>query len=176
LSHTFQGSTVRVVRIDRPAAGTSGEEAGGGAGAGAGAGGSRGDRLQRELAGKSCRTEVPGIYFLTDSAQLLPPSRPAVESIAALLKAQATWTVTIEGHTDSTGGDEHNLALSRRRAESLRKELVEHYGIAASRLATVGYGDTRPVDTNETLEGRAHNRRVELARGCATTATGGNGT
>lgn len=144
LSQTFQKSTVRVVRIDRP----------------------HNNRLEQELASKSCRSEVPGVYFLTDSAQLLAPSRPAIEAIAATLKSQPSWTVTIEGHTDSIGSDAHNLALSKRRAESLKQELVEHYGVPAARLSTAGYGRTRPVDTNETLEGRAHNRRVELARRC----------
>jgi outer membrane protein OmpA-like peptidoglycan-associated protein len=153
LKYGFQGSTAQIVRIDRPSPPDQASVA------------ARSRELQQSLASKACRAEVPGVYFLTDSAELLPASDPAVERIADVLRKQQDWKVTIEGHTDSTGGDAHNLALSRRRAEALRAALVAR-GIAAARLQTAGYGRTRPVDTNDTLEGRAHNRRVELSRVC----------
>jgi outer membrane protein OmpA-like peptidoglycan-associated protein len=149
LKFSFQGSIVQAVRIDRPAV----------------AGSERANDLQQQLT-KTCRADVPGVYFLTDSAELLAASEPAVARIADVLKKQSDWRVTIEGHTDSTGGDPHNLDLSRRRAEALKAALVARYGIAAARLQTVGYGRTRPVDTNDSMDGRAHNRRVELARTC----------
>jgi outer membrane protein OmpA-like peptidoglycan-associated protein len=144
LRFSFQGSVSQVVRIDRP---KSGELLGG-------------------LATGACRSDVPGIYFLTDSAELLPASQPAVQRIAATLRAHSDWTITIEGHTDNTGSDQHNIDLSKRRAESLKNELTAKYGVSATRLQTAGYGRTRPVDTNDTLDGRAHNRRVEISRRC----------
>jgi outer membrane protein OmpA-like peptidoglycan-associated protein len=152
LKFSFQGSIARIVRINF--AGTS--ESGPGAP----------KSLELGLGGKSCRSEIPGIYFLTDSAQLLQASQPAIAGIAATLKAHPDWVVTIEGHTDSTGSDEHNLDLSRRRAAALKEELISKYAIPAARLQTAGFGRTRPVDTNDTMDGRAHNRRVEISRRC----------
>jgi outer membrane protein OmpA-like peptidoglycan-associated protein len=69
--------------------------------------------------------------------------------------------VRIEGHTDNVGGAAFNMKLSEGRAASVRAWLVKH-GIAASRLTSTGFGQTRPVDTNETDEGRRNNRRVEF--------------
>ncbi len=168
LKLAFQGSVAQTVRIDRPrkkvfiaAEGAAVKIADKNHTADAG-----GESLTQELAGKSCRAEVPGIYFLTNSAQLLPESQPAVERIASMLKAKSEWVVTIEGHTDNTGSETFNLDLSRRRAEALRSELVARQGIVADRLRTAGFGAKRPVDTNDTLDGRAHNRRVEVSRPC----------
>jgi outer membrane protein OmpA-like peptidoglycan-associated protein len=140
----FQGSVSQTVRINRP-----GKEA-----------------LQDRLTGEHCRSEVPGIYFLTNSAQLLEASRPAVERIAALLRVRQEWIVTLEGHTDNIGGDAANLDLSRRRAEALKSDLASRYGIAPNRLRTAGYGSKHPLDSNATIEGRARNRRVEVSRPC----------
>ena len=67
----------------------------------------------------------------------------------------------IEGHTSSDGDASENLILSEKRAASLRKRLIE-LGIAPHRLESIGYGDTRPIETNDTSEGRARNRRVEF--------------
>lgn len=152
LKFVFQDSISQAVRIDRPSNETLNTE--------------QTRNLQQTLASKACRTEVPGVYFLTDSAELLPASDPAIKRIADVLKQQPDWRVTIEGHTDSTGGDAHNLDLSRRRAEALKTALATRYGIPAARLQTAGFGRTRPVDTNDTMDGRAHNRRVELSRNC----------
>ncbi len=74
------------------------------------------------------------------------------------------WELSIEGHTDNIGSDSDNLDLSRRRAAAVKDALVARHRIAANRLATGGYGESRPRDTNDTLEGRARNRRVELVR------------
>jgi outer membrane protein OmpA-like peptidoglycan-associated protein len=115
---------------------------------------------------KSCRAPVYGIYFETASAELNDASRPTFQQIAAVMQRHPDWTLTIEGHTDSIGGAASNLDLSNRRSEAVRGELTAHYGIAAARLVTKGYGLTRPVESNGTIEGRARNRRVELVRGC----------
>jgi outer membrane protein OmpA-like peptidoglycan-associated protein len=72
--------------------------------------------------------------------------------------------LAINGHTDNVGGDQSNLNLSRRRAAAVKDALVTRHGIAADRLTTAGMGRSQPKDTNETLEGRAQNRRVELVR------------
>jgi outer membrane protein OmpA-like peptidoglycan-associated protein len=114
----------------------------------------------------ACRVSVYGIYFEFASAELKPASQPSLQQIAAVLKQHPDWTLTIEGHTDSIGGAASNLELSNRRAAAVKAELVKSYGIATSRLSTQGYGLSRPVAPNSTLEGRAQNRRVELARKC----------
>ena len=115
---------------------------------------------------KVCRAPANGLYFATGSAEILAPSRPALDRIAGLLKKHADWKVTIEGHTDNVGGDESNLTLSRNRAAAVKTELTGGYGIDRDRIQTEGYGRKRPVDTNDTVEGRAHNRRVEVSRIC----------
>ncbi len=74
------------------------------------------------------------------------------------------WKLRVDGHTDNIGGDAHNLDLSKRRAASVKSALVERYHISADRLTTNGFGASSPIDRNDTLEGRARNRRVELSR------------
>lgn len=123
--------------------------------------------LKTTLASPACRAELHGIYFNTGSAFLLPQSDATVQQVAALLKANAGWKITVEGHTDNIGTAAANLDLSQRRAEAVRVALVGS-GVAASQLSVKGFGLTKPIDSNTTLEGRARNRRVELARACAT--------
>jgi outer membrane protein OmpA-like peptidoglycan-associated protein len=72
--------------------------------------------------------------------------------------------VRIEGHTDSTGDPARNLDLSKRRAEAVKKALVSQFGIAADRLTSEGFGDTKPIAPNDTPKGRAENRRVEFVK------------
>ncbi len=106
---------------------------------------------------------VYGIHFDTDRADLKVGASKTLEEVVKLLKAHPDLKVEIQGHTDSTGADEHNLDLSRRRAETV-KAYLQLYGIAADRLQTTGLGETKPVGDNATEEGRALNRRVELHR------------
>ena len=122
--------------------------------------------IAEALTGKSCRAELSGVYFTTASAQVLDASMPALERFAALLKRHPDWRVTVEGHTDNIGTAAYNLDLSTRRAEAVRDVLVRRFSVLASRLQSQGYGLTRPVETNATDEGRAHNRRVEVSRQC----------
>ena len=129
------------------------------------AGGGAGGSLERGL-DILCRVPVPGIYFEFDSDVLNPASRPWIRSIGGLLSRHPDWTVTIEGHTDSTGSAGYNLDLSSRRAAALKQSLVTEQGIAAARLSTRGFGPNRPLESNATVEGRARNRRVELVRPC----------
>jgi outer membrane protein OmpA-like peptidoglycan-associated protein len=104
------------------------------------------------------------INFATDSADILPSSESVLQEIADLLRQNADWQLIIEGHTDAMGGPEYNLELSRRRAEAVKRWLVDRAGIEELRLTTAGYGLTRPVASNDSEEGRAQNRRVELVR------------
>jgi outer membrane protein OmpA-like peptidoglycan-associated protein len=113
---------------------------------------------------KDKRVAVYGIYFDFASATLKPASTPVLEEIAEALKANPDWSLTIEGHTDSVGGAGYNLDLSTRRSAAVEDALVTRYHIAAQRLSTAGYGFTRPKASNDTPEGRALNRRVELVR------------
>ncbi len=83
-----------------------------------------------------------------------------LEAIAAAMKAQDDIDLVLEGHSDSRGADQYNLSLSDRRAKAVKAKLAEDYGIPAARISAVGYGETKPLATNETDEGRARNRRV----------------
>ena len=104
------------------------------------------------------------IHFATDSAEILPDSAPVLGEIADLLEANPQWQLTIEGHTDNVGGADHNLDLSRRRADAVKRWLVDRRGIDELRLTTAGRGLTKPIADNGTEDGRAQNRRVELVR------------
>jgi outer membrane protein OmpA-like peptidoglycan-associated protein len=104
------------------------------------------------------------IHFSFNSAEILADSQPALAQIARILRVHPALKLRIEGHTDSVGGAEFNLDLSRRRADAVKRWLVDREGINEVRLTIVGYGLTRPVASNETEEGRALNRRVELVK------------
>lgn len=103
------------------------------------------------------------VHFATDRAEILAESQPQIEQIVELMQADPALSISIEGHTDSTGNAARNRALSEARAQSVVAALVAD-GIDASRLQAAGFGDTRPVDDNSTETGRAMNRRVELVR------------
>jgi outer membrane protein OmpA-like peptidoglycan-associated protein len=115
---------------------------------------------------KDCRVEVPGLYFDFNRATINAQSRPALQSIADML-IRHQWSVSIEGHTDNVGSDAYNDDLSARRAAAVKDALVRDHAIAAARLSSAGFGEKRPRETNDTIAGRARNRRVELVRDCA---------
>jgi outer membrane protein OmpA-like peptidoglycan-associated protein len=110
------------------------------------------------------RVDVYGIYFDFASDRLRPESAPVLAEIAAVLAKNEGWKLNINGHTDNVGSDPSNLELSRLRATSVKNALVERYGVAAGRLSTGGLGASQPQAKNDTPEGRARNRRVELIR------------
>ncbi len=112
---------------------------------------------------KDGHVAIYGIYFASDEATLQPASDAALHHVLELLQADAALKLEIQGHTDSSGTAAHNLQLSAARAQSVLAWLVAH-GVAAARLTTRGLGQTVPVADNATLEGRARNRRVELAK------------
>ena len=121
------------------------------------------NQLEQDLE-KNGRAKVYDLYFDFASATLRPESDKVLNEIAAVMRAHPDWKLTVEGHTDNIGGNTSNLDLSKRRSEAVVHALVHSYNIAENRFSFAGFGASRPVDTNDTLEGRARNRRVELAR------------
>jgi OOP family OmpA-OmpF porin len=114
-----------------------------------------------EAIDKGCRVELKGIYFDFNKATLQPQSGSALKEIAAALRNMGR-RFTIEGHTDNIGTDRYNDDLSTRRATAVKDALVRDHGIDQAWLATAGFGERRPIENNDTLAGRARNRRVEL--------------
>jgi outer membrane protein OmpA-like peptidoglycan-associated protein len=104
---------------------------------------------------------LKGVVFKTASAELLEESYYVLETVFNSLEAYPSVHVEIAGHTDNQGGDDYNMALSADRAKTVRDYLVMR-GISTNRIEARGYGETRPIDTNDTPEGRAKNRRVEV--------------
>lgn len=101
------------------------------------------------------------VHFDTDKADIRKDAVPILDEAVATLKAEPSMNVSVEGHTDSRASDAYNMRLSQRRAESVKAYLVNK-GVAASRLTTIGYGESKPVASNKTAEGMQENRRVEL--------------
>src|SRR6202011_3397818 len=91
---------------------------------------------------------------------------PTLKTVAAVIKQSKESAFTIEGHTDNIGTAGYNQDLSERRAAAVRQALVTQFGVTAGRLTPKGYGLTRPVETNATVEGRAHNPGVSMGRPC----------
>jgi OOP family OmpA-OmpF porin len=112
----------------------------------------------------SGHVEVPGIFFDTGKADLKPESQAAVSEVAKLLKTDLGLKVYVVGHTDNTATLDFNIKLSKARAEAVAQALVTQHGIAANRLNGQGVGPLLPVASNDSEEGRAKNRRVELVK------------
>jgi outer membrane protein OmpA-like peptidoglycan-associated protein len=110
------------------------------------------------------RAAVYGIYFDTNKSEIKPESDKALAEIAKLMKKEAGLKLNIVGHTDNTGMMDANMKLSQARAEAVVQALVAKYGIAAGRLKGFGIGPLAPVSSNDTEEGKAKNRRVELVK------------
>lgn len=100
-------------------------------------------------------------FFATNKTKVLSKSEPLLDEIASVLKDNPTIHISIEGHTDSSGKYKSNVKLSQGRAKSVMQELIKR-GIDKNRMVSAGFGPDRPIDTNDTPEGRANNRRVEL--------------
>lgn len=102
-----------------------------------------------------------GVLFATGQSELMSIARTKLDDVAKALQDQGYKKITVEGHTDSRGSDSVNMELSRLRAEAVRIHLVSR-GIKPELITAVGVGETRPVASNDTAEGRANNRRVEI--------------
>jgi outer membrane protein OmpA-like peptidoglycan-associated protein len=123
------------------------------------------DQLTR-LGAKVTETEViiqlPGsILFDFDSANIRPDAHRALTDVARVIQSYASRPARVEGHTDSVASDDYNQSLSERRAKSVADWLASN-GVERGRLAVAGYGEKRPVATNDTAAGRQSNRRVEV--------------
>jgi outer membrane protein OmpA-like peptidoglycan-associated protein len=122
--------------------------------------------LEANLA-KACHVAIYGVLFDFNKSTLQPASDAALQPAANLMAANQTLKVEVQGHTDNVGNDAYNQTLSEARAKSVVTWLTQH-GVAADRLTAKGYGKTKPVADNGSDEGRAKNRRVEIAdSGCA---------
>jgi outer membrane protein OmpA-like peptidoglycan-associated protein len=126
------------------------------------------DQLMKELSElKAQQTErgivltIGDVLFATGKADLSPAANKSVARLAEFLEKYPNRNVLIEGHTDSVGTDDYNLALSQKRADSVKARLVGD-GIEATRITTVGYGEKYPVAGNDTAAGKAQNRRVDV--------------
>lgn len=105
-----------------------------------------------------------GILFDTASDAIKPESAPVIQAIARGLQANAALKLRIEGHTDLVGDAASNLDLSKRRADAVKGVLVTQFNIDAARLTTAGLGATKPLESNDTPQGRSQNRRVEFVK------------
>jgi outer membrane protein OmpA-like peptidoglycan-associated protein len=107
------------------------------------------------------RIVLRGVNFDFNRADIRPDSRPILDQAVDVLRENEDVHVVVEGHTDAVGTDEYNRALSVRRAEAVFRYLVNR-GIPPERLRVEGFGESRPVASNDDEAGRAQNRRVEL--------------
>jgi outer membrane protein OmpA-like peptidoglycan-associated protein len=104
-----------------------------------------------------------GILFDINKSTIKPESMGTLNEIAKMMKNHNDLKFEIDGYTDSDGSDDANLKLSQQRADAVKAKLTE-MGIEASRLTSKGFGESKPIDTNETAEGKANNRRVEFVK------------
>lgn len=102
-----------------------------------------------------------GITFAYDDASVQPQFRPTLDEVASVLAEYPKTYIDVMGHTDSDGSEAYNQALSDRRARSVADYLLSR-GVQSARVATRGYGEMQPIASNETVEGKAANRRVEI--------------
>jgi flagellar motor protein MotB len=113
---------------------------------------------------KNGKYATTGIYFDYDSWVVKPESYGVIKEIADVLTATPQLNLKIVGHTDNSGDVDYNQSLSENRAEAVKQVLVEQFGIPENRLEFEGKGETEPVDDNNTLTGKANNRRVEFIK------------
>jgi outer membrane protein OmpA-like peptidoglycan-associated protein len=112
----------------------------------------------------SGKVAIYGIYFDFNKADVKPESESTLKEITKLLQQDAKLKLYVVGHTDSVGGLDYNMKLSQQRAEAVVKELVSKYKVAPDRLKAYGVGPLAPVTSNDSEEGKAKNRRVELVK------------
>jgi outer membrane protein OmpA-like peptidoglycan-associated protein len=126
--------------------------------------------MQRDLEGAKIErvgegikiTFDSGLLFDVDKAALKPQSKENLQKLAAILQKYEDTNILLEGHTDDTGSDEHNLQLSRLRSQAVGNFLAA-LKVNPARFTIMGYGESQPIAANATAEGRQMNRRVDLA-------------
>lgn len=129
------------------------------------------EKLRQQTAGSGVEVSRQGndvilnmpshVTFATDSAQISPAFQGTLDQVASTITEYTDTRVQIAGHTDDTGSEAYNQQLSERRARAVADYLTGR-GVASTRISTVGYGETRPVVSNTTADGRQQNRRVEI--------------
>lgn len=117
-------------------------------------------RVSRE--GNDILLRLVGLTFASGSSTVAPEYRGLIDKVRQAATVFPQAQIVIEGHTDSYGGDETNMTLSRQRAEAVSQYLSGVFGIPAFRITAIGYGETRPIANNETAQGRARNRRIDV--------------
>ena len=123
-----------------------------------------GGKSMREQLDEDGKIVTYGILFDSDSYKIKGESFKALKDIGQLLQDDPDLRLSIEGHTDSDGSDEHNTTLSQNRADAVRDYLISVYGVTSDRLEAKGWGESQPLDNNDSAEGKANNRRVELVK------------
>jgi outer membrane protein OmpA-like peptidoglycan-associated protein len=103
-----------------------------------------------------------GFTFPVGSAEIRPEDYSLLTKVQRVLREFPDTPVMIEGHTDSQGNDDLNQSLSQRRAIAVREYLLANMALSADRITAVGFGESRPVASNQTAEGRAQNRRIDV--------------
>jgi outer membrane protein OmpA-like peptidoglycan-associated protein len=117
-------------------------------------------RVSRE--GNRMVVRLVGLTFPSGGSDVNPAQRPLLQKLQQAADVFPRSQIVIEGHTDSYGSDEANLALSRTRAESISAYLTGTLGVQAFRISAVGYGETQPIANNDTAQGRERNRRIDV--------------
>jgi len=117
-------------------------------------------RVSRE--GNRMVIRLVGLTFQSGEDVVRPAYRQLLQKLSQAAEVFPRSQIVVEGHTDSYGGDLNNLALSRRRAEAVGAYLTSEFNVPAFRISTVGYGETQPIANNETEQGRARNRRIDV--------------
>jgi OOP family OmpA-OmpF porin len=104
------------------------------------------------------------VLFEHNSDEILPQYYANVDELGKVLAQSqyAAYRIQIEGHTDSVGSDRYNQSLSQKRAESVKRYLLQHFSLQPDHLTAVGYGESKPLASNKTAEGRSKNRRVQV--------------
>lgn len=130
------------------------------------------ERIEEEIPGAEVKrvgeginvtfNEDAGVYFDTNKSDVKGTSATTLDKLAGIFKEYPKTNILVEGHTDSAGSEEYNMKLSQQRAESVTSYLISK-GISSGRFTTKWYGEAQPRESNETAEGKAKNRRVELA-------------
>jgi outer membrane protein OmpA-like peptidoglycan-associated protein len=123
-----------------------------------------GGKTMREQLDEDGKIVTHGVLFDPDSHTIRGESMKTLKEIGRLLEDDPDLRLSIEGHTDSDGSDDHNMTLSQNRANSVRQYLISTYGVSADRLEAKGLGESKSIDTNDSPEGKANNRRVELVK------------
>ena len=120
------------------------------------------DQAQVSREGDSVVVTLTGLTFASGSSQIDAAHALLLGSLGEAVNVFPQSRLVVEGHTDSYGGAQSNMALSRTRAQAVGAYLSERLGISGDRISALGYGETRPVANNETAQGRARNRRIEV--------------